>query len=130
MKMAVALRTNKWKVKWNANSNLVLHNPLKVNRLCNDADSDMIDDIFIMSIKSMITKVFTVVGSYDLFQRPVKDSRQTMSMPNNPLRQIMGGSDVNPAFTTRVNPKATELYIRLPLLAEWYKKVFDLNQTA
>jgi hypothetical protein len=67
MKMGVALRTNKWKVRWNANSNLVLHNPLKVNRLCNDADSDMIDDIFIMSIKSMITKVFTVVGSYDLF---------------------------------------------------------------
>ena len=40
----------------------------------------------------------------------------------------MGGAyDSNALYMTKINPKATELYIRLPLLAEWYKKVFDLG---
>jgi hypothetical protein len=81
------------------------------------------DDIFEMCIKSMVAKVFTVVGVYSLFNRPAKDFKSSAAMATNPLRQIMGGANI-----PTIIPDALELYIRLPLLAEWYRKVFDFKQ--
>ena len=77
------------------------------------------DEIFEMSIKSMISKVFTVVGSYSLFQRPAKDFNNNKALANTPLRQIMGGGS-----TVKIIPDAVELYIRLTLLGEWYRELF------
>jgi hypothetical protein len=81
------------------------------------------DDIFEMCIKSMVAKVFTVVGTYSLFNRPANDFKSSAAMATNPLRQIMGGAN-----TPTIIPDALELYIRLPLLAEWYRSVFDFRQ--
>jgi hypothetical protein len=79
------------------------------------------DEIFEMSIKSMISKVFTVVGTFSLFNKPAKDFKQNMGIANHPIRQIIGGGSNNP----QIIPEATELYIRLTLLGEWYKELFD-----
>ena len=81
------------------------------------------DVIFEMSIKSMISKVFTVVGSYSLFQRPAKDFNNNKSLANTPLRQIMGGG-----ATVKIIPDAVELYIRLTLLGEWYRELFAYDK--
>jgi hypothetical protein len=83
------------------------------------------DDIFEMCIKSMVSKVFTVVGVYSLFNRPASDFKSSAAIATNPLRQIMGG-----AHTPKIIPEALELYIRLPLLAEWYRTVFDFRKGA
>ena len=80
------------------------------------------DDIFEMSIKSLISKVFVVVGAYSLFQRPAKDFDSNLSLSNRALRQIMGGN-----ASVKIIPEATELYIRLPLLAEWYREIFKFK---
>ena len=77
------------------------------------------DCIFEMSIKSMISKVFTVVGAYSLYQRPAKDFISNKALANTPLRQIMGGGS-----TVKIIPEAVELYIRLTLLGEWYRELF------
>jgi hypothetical protein len=77
------------------------------------------DCIFEMSIKSMISKVFTVVGAYSLYQRPAKDFISNKALANTPLRQIMGGGS-----TVKIIPDAVELYIRLTLLGEWYRELF------
>ena len=81
------------------------------------------DLIFEMSIKSMISKVFTIVGSYSLFQRPAKDFNNNKALANTPLRQIMGGG-----ATVKIIPDAVELYIRLTLLGEWYRELFEYKK--
>ena len=78
------------------------------------------DCIFEMSIKSMISKVFTVVGAYSLYQRPAKDFISNKALANTPLRQIMGGGS-----TVKIIHEAVELYIRLTLLGEWYRELFE-----
>jgi hypothetical protein len=84
------------------------------------------DAIFEMSIKSMISKVFTVVGAYSLYNRPAKDFVSNKALVNMPLRQIMGGGT-----TVKIIPDAVELYIRLTLLGEWYRELFAYkNQPA
>ena len=83
------------------------------------------DDIFEMSIKSLISKVFVVVGAYSLFQRPAKDFDSNLSLSNRALRQIMGGNE-----SVKIIPEATELYIRLPLLAEWYREIFKFKNNS
>ena len=87
-----------------------------------DSDYMKTDDIFEMSIKSMISKVFTVVGSYSLFQRPAKDFINNKALANTSLRQIMGGG-----VTVKIIPDAVELYIRLTLLGEWYRELFQFK---
>lgn len=81
------------------------------------------DDIFDMCIKSMISKVFTVVGAYSLYQRPAKDFINNKALANTPLRQIMGGG----VSSVKIIPEATELYIRLTLLGEWYRELFKFK---
>jgi hypothetical protein len=78
-----------------------------------------LDDVFEMCIKSIVSKVFVVVGTYSLFNRPSKNYKDSNSLANRPLRQIIGGSS-----KPKINVDAVELYVRLPLLAEWYREIF------
>lgn len=82
-------------------------------------DSDL---MFMMVVKSIVCKVFTVVDAYRLFHRPVSAANKNMYDSLNPLRTILGGKDKHGgAQHVKVMPEALELYLRLPLLAEWYR---------
>lgn len=112
-KMAVGLRLNDHIV-----GNKALLNPLatnKINQVC------PVERLFEMSIKSMVSKIFVIVGSYSLFNRPAKLNRTENTYSNSALRQIMGGLSDTP----QIRPECVELYLRLPLLVEWYRKVFN-----
>lgn len=132
-KMSVCLRTSNDLGYGYAGENIRFLDPLFIKRIgiTNDLDTykDVCDDLFSMAVKSMITKIFTVVGSYTLFNRPAKLSdTNPLDKPINPLRQILGGNEGGSiASETEVIPAATELYIRLPLLVEWYRDVFDFK---
>ncbi len=79
-------------------------------------DIFMIDDkYFILGIKAMIGKIFTVIDTNTLLSSPDK----LANMMRNPVRMIIGASDV------QIIPDAIELYIRLPLLVEFYKSIFE-----
>ena len=80
-----------------------------------DEHFKLLDNMFIHAIKSMCAKILTVVGTYDVFERPFEI--QTMS----PVRLIIGGADEVP----KVENNMVELYLRLPLLAEFYRKLFS-----
>ncbi len=121
-KMAVALKFSDDKFLVGPDSYLELCDPLSIRK---STEEDPCDSIFEMSIKSLISKIFTVVGSYTLFNKPAKLQENSLSLPTNPLRQILGGSQT----VIKVHPDATELYVRLPLLVEWYKKVFEFKES-
>jgi hypothetical protein len=74
------------------------------------------DKYFILSLKAITAKILTVIGSTNLLKQPSSVS----SMITNPIRTIIGGG-LNP----EVNDDAFELYIRLPLLVEFYKNIFE-----
>ena len=94
------------------NKKLALNNLL--NRLRKDVF--IIDDrYFILGLKAMIGKIFTVVDTHTLLKTP-----DTLAhIMRNPVRMIIGAGNVD------VIPDAIELYIRLPLLVEFYKAIFD-----
>lgn len=123
-KMAVSLKFAKNTIPVAANSFLELCDPLSINS--KSKQYDICDEIFGMCIKSLISKVFVVVGSYALFNKPPygDDKKHSMSLATNPLRQIMGGSQ-----SISVIDDAAELYLRLPLVAEWYRDVFEFNDS-
>ena len=132
-KMAVGLRFNNDAIRWQGNRYLELCDPLSIYSVQTPSsiikNVDVCDNIYEMSIKAMIAKVFTIVGSYTLFNRPAKDQVNSLSMANNPLRQILGGSKGG-AEHANIITEATELYVRLPLLVEWYRTVFDFKGDA
>jgi len=85
------------------------------------------DHIFSLMMKSMVCKVLTVVGLFTVFNRPGAINRSI-----TPLRMILGagvrgGGSSN---TPTVIDDAVELYIRLPLLAEWYREKFGFKKTS
>jgi hypothetical protein len=131
-KMAVGLRFNKSYLAWDDTTCLELCDPLSIpSKALTLQDADICDKIFEMSIKSIIAKIFTVIGTYTLFNKPaqVQDSN-SLSLSINPLRQILGGKSGGADKEIRkIIPAATELYIRLPLLVEWYRTVFEFNET-
>jgi len=79
-------------------------------------DIFIIDDrYFILGLKAMIGKIFTVVDTHTLLKTP-----DTLAhIMRNPVRMIIGAGNVD------IIPDAIELYIRLPLLVEFYKAIFD-----
>ena len=85
-----------------------------MNRLRKDVF--IIDDrYFILGLKAMIGKIFTVVDTHTLLKTP-----DTLAhIMRNPVRMIIGAGNVD------VIPDAIELYIRLPLLVEFYKSIFE-----
>jgi len=75
------------------------------------------DQFFARVIKAMAAKILTIVGMYDLLDRP--ESHQTLS----PIRMILGAAE------PRVEPNAVELYLRLPLLLEFYRDLFGFSSS-
>lgn len=92
----------------------------KVNNIYNDIFTGPCDNIFQMIMKSMVAKVFTTIGTYNLLHRPIHKSG--LYGYQQPFRFILGGVE-NP----KVIPEALELYIRLPLLAEFYREIFRFD---
>ncbi len=80
---------------------------------------DLEDKYFVHMIKAAAAKVLTVTGTYGLFSRPASyvDQQQRLA----PIRMILGGGSDLP----EVIPEATGLYLRLPLLLQWYRRLFD-----
>ena len=70
------------------------------------------DRYFQLIIKSMASKVLTVLGVYDMFERDTPLASLT------PTRMIIGGAD---EADPEVHEEAAELYFRLPRLAEFYR---------
>ncbi|GFR90099.1 polyprotein pp220, partial [Elysia marginata] len=75
------------------------------------------DKYFSFCVKAMAAKVLTVIGVFDLFERPNPVYELT------PTRMIIGGADYD--AVPEVIPEASELYFRLPRLVEFYKDLFD-----
>lgn len=77
-------------------------------------------ELFRTIIKAMFSKVNSTIGIHNIFNHPGSLSKFS------PERIIMGASSYAETF-----PEAIELYIRLPLFIEAYKKIFlsqaDLN---
>ena len=81
---------------------------------------DETDLLFTLVIKSVVAKVLTAVGVYNMFNRPInQDGLGYFSG----LRMILGGAIETP----KIVGEALELYIRLPLLAEFYRCVFNFE---
>ncbi len=125
IKMATGLRFSKNKVRINANLFIKLCDPLETPSE-NKNDESVCDKIFEMCVKSMVAKIFTVVGSYALFNKPPRTITNSDAMATSALRQILGGSSGGASYA-KVLPEAAELYLRLPLLAEWYRTVFEFK---
>lgn len=77
------------------------------------------DKLFTQIMKSIVTRIFTVVGVFDLFERPEGTLRPT------PLRLLIGGSEGESVSKPLVHDDAVELYIRLLLYTEFYKDIFQ-----
>lgn len=80
------------------------------------------DELFCMVIKSMVAKVFTVLGIYNLLNKPIAE--QSFGKNFTDVRLVLGGND---EAYPKILDGAVELYVRLPLLAEFYRIVFDFD---
>ena len=88
-------------------------------------DDDFVetDHLFIMFIKAMVAKIFAVLGLYTIFNRPNLSEISKINLSMSSVRTVLGG-----AQRPKIIPDAVELYIRLPLLAEWYRDRIGLNR--
>jgi hypothetical protein len=86
------------------------------------------DKIFIIIIKAMAAKVFTVTGLYNMLNFGSSSGISRFSL--SPARLVLGGGksakggDSYTYDTPVIYPEAVELYARLPLLAEFYRDIF------
>lgn len=79
------------------------------------------DELFTMVIKGIVAKILTAIGVYNMFNRPINANGLGYF---SGLRLILGGAaDAVP----KIMPEALELYVRLPLLAEWYRRIFNFS---
>ena len=79
-----------------------------------------VDSLFVNIIKSINARIFEALGLYDLYNHRgiyEKDSGKFLSYK---IRNLIGGSS-----SDEVNPLIADLYVRLPLLALFYKDLFD-----
>ena len=77
------------------------------------------DEYFVLMLKAMSAKIFTVAGLYDMFTRPTDLDTRRIS-----LRMVLGGSSESVA----VEEGAVELYLRLPLLLQFYRTLFRMSE--
>jgi hypothetical protein len=89
------------------------------------------DELFMRAIKAMVAKVMTVSGLYNMLNYASPDDH-TMSA----TRFIVGGSSggvdspastLGPSMVPQIHDDAVELYIRLPLLVEFYRDIYSLT---
>ncbi len=79
------------------------------------------DTYFVLTIKAVAGKVMTIAGVNSLFKNP-NAYRNTINQ--NKTRMIMGGAE-SILEDPEVIDGAVELYVRLPLLIEFYRSIFD-----
>ena len=82
-----------------------------------DAKKNHTDCLFEYCVKGIVAKILTVIGTYNMLNRPVDANGVGYSTD---LRMILGASE-----SIDVHDEALELYIRIPLLAEWYRSLFN-----
>ena len=84
----------------------------------NPTDIFETDDIyFVLVMKAITAKILTVIGTAHILRQP----KTVVGLITNPVRSIIGGASKDPEIIN----DAFELYIRLPLLVEFYKKIFE-----
>ncbi len=76
------------------------------------------DTYFILTVKAIAGKIMAVTGISSIFKNP---NALRNSIVQSPTRLIMGGADEN----ADVIEDAVELYVRLPLMVEFYRRIFD-----
>ena len=82
-----------------------------------DRTNPMWDKIFVNVIKAMTAKILVSVKTYGLFNRVPSN---VMIEQLSPLRTILGGAE---SGTPTIHEDCVELYVRLPMLAEFYRDV-------
>ncbi len=85
------------------------------------------NEYFTMMIKAMISKILAVLGLYSIFNKPNFSMSNKINVSLSAVRTILGGADSEKL--PEIIPDALELYIRLPLLAEWYRDTIGINRT-
>lgn len=76
--------------------------------------------LFAHAVKAMAAKIFTVAGMYNIM------NHKTAPVPVlSTTRVILGGLDLY--NTPTIHDEALELYVRLPLLGEFYHEIFDFK---
>jgi hypothetical protein len=83
------------------------------------------DEIFVMCIKSIVAKILTTVGTFNIFNRQYNPDGAGF---HSGLRMILGGDE--DSGNVRIIDEALELYMRMPLLIEFYKKVMDIENAS
>ena len=68
-------------------------------------------------MKAITAKILTVIGTAHILRQP----KTVVGLITNPVRSIIGAASKDP----EIIDDAFELYIRLPLLVEFYKKIFE-----
>lgn len=107
-----------------ANKNLM--QDTTVNRKMNTNWTKRIDwtlnNLFVSAIKAMMAKVLTLTGLYGALEKPITAELmdQHKFAIDNPLRVVLGAAENE----IEINSNLTELYIRLPLIAEYYRSIF------
>lgn len=80
------------------------------------------DLLYQLILKSIVAKVLTTIGVYNMFHKPM--TKHGLGYPSD-LRMILGGADGIP----KIINEALELYVKLPLLAETYRELFNFEET-
>lgn len=106
-----------------------------VNTLNNFWEEEL--DLFYHLINALSAKVFTVLGTYELLNRPYNIGQQLKDRANKydtltgqrrydyVTRLVIGGNEY-----PEIIPEALELYVRLPLLIEFYKRILNYRNSA
>lgn len=89
-----------------------------LGQMCKFWGFNVEDDYFVYIMKSLAAKVLTVTGMYDVFDRPLEFNGL------NPIRMIVGGNLAMP----KVDAAAVPLYLRLPLLMQFYRNIFGMRK--
>lgn len=103
------------------NANQIMHIVLNQSNFVGGANGAFVNDfeqtnkVFVYILKAICGKILTVLGLYSIYNMPNADY-----MSISAVRTILGGSAEKPVII----PEALELYIRLPLLAEWLRTSF------
>lgn len=79
----------------------------------------MEDEYFVLMLKSLAAKIFTVVGMYEVLDRPYEYNGLS------PIRMMIGGAEGD--SIPKIDEAVTPLYLRLTLLAQFYRKIFSFT---
>ena len=88
--------------------------------ICGSERFKVSDQMFELVIQAIPAKILTAIGVYNMFHRPV-DSNALGYFSG--LRLVMGGS----VGTPKIVDANLAVYVRLPLLVEFYKSIFNFE---